>query len=193
VNSSPIAEPDGRQYGALGTYVDVTGRVERERRTRHEADTDELTGLANRRSLGRTLAAALTRAEARRAGVGLLMIDLDGFKAVNDRLGHAAGDSALREVAARLRGTVRERDLVARAGGDEFVVVLPDITPGDGATGDCAERISAAFATPFDLGGGPVEVRAAAGIACFPQDAADAEGLIAAADRARYARKTGDP
>ena len=91
-------------YGAVASYDDVTARVERDRRTRHEADTDPLTGLANRRALERTLEAALARAGARGRSVGVMMLDLDGFKAINDTYGHAAGDRALREVAARLRG-----------------------------------------------------------------------------------------
>jgi len=188
VNSSPLMEPDGRPYGALSTYVDVTARVEREKRIRAEAETDDLTGLANRRALQRMLRVALARARAHDLVVGVLMLDLDGFKAVNDRYGHATGDAALREVAERLRGSVRERDLVARAGGDEFVVVLPDL-PAGGAR-DAADRVEAAFATPLELGGAQARLRAAVGVASFPDDGADADVLLAAADRAMYARKS---
>jgi diguanylate cyclase (GGDEF)-like protein/PAS domain S-box-containing protein len=189
VNSSPLAGPDGRPYGALSTYVDVTDRVERERRMRAEADTDELTGLANRRALQRMLRAALARAAAHGLSVGVLMLDLDGFKAVNDRFGHAAGDATLRDVAARLRRCVRERDLVARAGGDEFVVVLPDLTHSDHAAHDAARRIEAAFAEPLELDGEQASLRAAVGVACHPGDGDDLDSLLAAADRAMYARK----
>ncbi len=188
VNSSPLTEPDGRPYGALSMYVDVTARVEREKRIRAEAETDDLTGLANRRALQRMLRVALARARAHDLVVGVLMLDLDGFKAVNDRYGHAAGDAALREVAERLRGSVRERDLVARAGGDEFVVVLPDLSAG-GAR-DAADRVEAAFAAPLDLGGVQARLRAAVGVASYPDDGADADVLLAAADRAMYARKS---
>jgi len=188
VNSSPLMEPDGRAYGALSTYVDVTGRVEHEKRIRAEADTDDLTGLANRRALQRMLRVALARARAHDLVVGVLMLDLDGFKAVNDRFGHATGDAALREVADRLRGSVRDRDMVARAGGDEFVVVLPDLS-ADGAH-DAAERVEAAFAAPLDLGGVEASLRAAVGVATYPDDGSDADVLLAAADRAMYARKS---
>ena len=189
VNASPLLEPDGRPYGALSTYVDVTDRVERERRIREAADTDDLTGLANRRALQRMLAAALVRAQARGGFVGVLMLDLDGFKAVNDSLGHAAGDVALREVAERLRRSVRERDLVARTGGDEFVIVLPDLSSRQGAAHEAADRVAAAFESPLRIGGAITPLRAAVGVACFPQDGDDAAVLMAFADRAMYARK----
>ena len=189
VNSSPLAEADGRPYGALSTYVDVTARVERERRFRAEAETDDLTGVANRRALARMLSAALARARAHGLAVGVLMLDLDGFKAVNDRYGHAAGDAALREVAARLRRSVRDRDMVARTGGDEFVVVLSDLAPTETAALDAAERIHAAFAEPLELDGAEASLRAAVGVACYPDDGDELDALLAAADRAMYARK----
>ena len=189
VDASPLTEADGRLYGALSTYTDVTGRVERERRILQEADTDELTGVANRRALQRMLGAALARARAHGLMVAVLVLDLDGFKELNDRLGHAAGDEALREMAARLRHAVRERDLVARAGGDEFVVVLPDLPLADGAAGEAAARVQAAFAEPLEMAGGRVRLAASVGMACFPVDAEDADGLLAAADRAMYTRK----
>jgi diguanylate cyclase (GGDEF)-like protein/PAS domain S-box-containing protein len=193
VASCPLQEPDGRPYGAVSTYADVTGRVERERRIRHEAETDELTGLANRRALRRTLTAALARADAHELVVGVLMLDLDSFKAVNDRHGHAVGDAALREVAARLRRSVRERDLVARTGGDEFVVVLADLSAGENAAHDAAERIRAAFTAPLELSDVTAALHAAVGVACFPADGGDFEELLGAADRDMYAHKGSDP
>jgi diguanylate cyclase (GGDEF)-like protein/PAS domain S-box-containing protein len=190
VSSCPLTEPDGSTYGAMSMYADVTGRVERERRIRHEADTDDLTGLANRRALQRMLAAALERARAHDVAVGVLMLDLDGFKGVNDRFGHAVGDAALREVAARLRRSVRERDMVSRTGGDEFVVVLADLSPEEHAAHDAAQRVEAAFAAPLVLDGERLHLHAAVGVACFPDDGRDLEQLLAAADRAMYARKS---
>jgi len=134
------------------------------------------------------------RAQARERCVAVLMLDLNGFKAVNDRHGHAAGDEALREVARRLRRCVRERDLVARLGGDEFVVVLTDLGPAHPALPDAAvdtvERVRAALAEPIAVDHGTdVELRAAIGVAGFPADAATVADLLSVADRAMYAAK----
>jgi diguanylate cyclase (GGDEF)-like protein/PAS domain S-box-containing protein len=187
-SASPLVGEDGGVRGAVASYDDVTARVERDRRTRHEADTDPLTGLANRRALERTLDAALVRAQARERCIAVLMLDLNGFKAVNDRHGHAAGDEALREVARRLRRCVRERDLVARLGGDEFVVVLTDL--GADAAVDTVERVRAALAEPIAVDHGTdVELRAAIGVAGFPADAATVADLLSVADRGMYAAK----
>ena len=117
------------------------------------------------------------------------MLDLDGFKAINDTHGHAAGDEALREVARRLRRCVRERDLVARLGGDEFVVVLTDLGARSRAVQDSMERIQAALAEPITFDGTQLGLGAAIGVATFPADAGDAADLLAHADRAMYAAK----
>src|SRR3954466_4562641 len=187
--ASPLLDEEGGLYGAVASYDDVTLRVEQDRRTRLEADTDPLTGLANRRALERTLDAALTRAGARARSVGLLLVDLDGFKAVNDTHGHAAGDEALREVARRLRRSVRERDLVARLGGDEFVVVLTDLGGRSGAVNDSMERIAEVLGEPIAFNGTSVTLGAAIGVATFPADGGSGADLLAHADRAMYAAK----
>jgi diguanylate cyclase (GGDEF)-like protein/PAS domain S-box-containing protein len=186
MHANPLVDEAGEVRGAVASYDDVTERVERDRRTRREADTDPLTGLANRRSLERTLQAAITRAQANARCVAVLMLDLDGFKAVNDRHGHAAGDEVLREVARRLRRSVRERDLVARLGGDEFVVVLTDL----GAVPDAVDRVECKLAEPFGLGDGvAAPLSAAVGVAVFPTDGRTVADLLAAADREMYAAK----
>ena len=189
IHANPLHHDDGQLYGAVASLDDVTARVEQDRRTRHEADTDPLTGLANRRALERTLDVALTRASARARAVALLMLDLDGFKAVNDTHGHAAGDEALREVARRLTRSVRERDLVARFGGDEFVVVLTDLGGRSGAVRDSMERITEALTEPIAFNGTSVTLGAAMGVATFPADGATAADLLAHADRGMYAAK----
>jgi diguanylate cyclase (GGDEF)-like protein/PAS domain S-box-containing protein len=189
VHANPLHHDDGVLYGAVASYDDVTQRVEQDRRTRYEADTDALTGLANRRALERTLEAALGRASARGRSVALLMLDLDGFKAINDTHGHAAGDEALREVARRLRRCVRERDMVARLGGDEFVVVLTDMGPRSRAVEDSIDRIQAALAEPIKFNGTQLGLGAAVGVATYPADAGDVPDLLAHADRGMYAAK----
>jgi diguanylate cyclase (GGDEF)-like protein/PAS domain S-box-containing protein len=188
-HANPLVDEEGELYGAVASYDDVTLRVEEDRRTRHEADTDPLTGLANRRALERTLSSALARASARGRVTAVLMLDLDGFKAINDSHGHAAGDAALREVARRLRRVVRERDLVARLGGDEFVVLLTDVGGSSGAAQEACERVDAALAQPIVLEHGEMTLGAAIGVATFPGDGADAASLLAFADRAMYAAK----
>ncbi len=188
-HANPLMDEEGELYGAVASYDDVTLRVEEDRRTRHEADTDPLTGLANRRALERTLAGALARAGARGRVAAVLMLDLNGFKAINDSHGHAAGDAALREVARRLRRCVRERDLVARLGGDEFVVLLTDVGGSSGAAQEACERVDAALSAPIVLEQGEMTLRAAIGVATFPGDGADAPTLLAHADRAMYAAK----
>ena len=118
------------------------------------------------------------------------MLDLDGFKAINDTHGHAAGDEALREVARRLRRCVRERDLVARLGGDEFVVVLTDLGGALAARcSDSIERIREALAEPIAFDGTQLGLGAAIGVATFPADGGDAADLLAHADRGMYVAK----
>ncbi len=190
MHANPLTDDDGEIYGAVATCEDVTARVERDRRTRQEAETDALTGLANRRALERTLEAGLGRARTRARTVGIIMLDLDGFKAINDTHGHATGDAALIEVARRLRGCVRERDQVARLGGDEFVVVLTDVGGFSGAVRDTVDRIRDALAEPFAVDGTPMDLRAAIGVASYPEDGGDSTALLAHADRRMYADKS---
>jgi diguanylate cyclase (GGDEF)-like protein len=173
-----------------------------EMRTLHEAlfeqaRHDALTGLPNRTALRTHLADVLDRAGTGHAGPAVLFIDLDGFKLVNDSLGHRAGDDLLVGVAARIRAAVRETDVVARLGGDEFVVVLDDLDGLDAATDaatdaaiDVAQRVAAALQMPFRLDGQDSVIGASIGIA-RAGDATTVEDLLRQADMAMYAAKAG--
>lgn len=148
-----------------------------------EALTDTLTGLGNRRALDRTMAAV--RAEGR--PFNLLHMDLDHFKAVNDSLGHAAGDHLLRELGGRLRTFVRDGDFIARVGGDEFVMILPDEMSADRLR-SLGERLIVAVSQPFSYHGKPCRVSLSIG-AAMSSDFPEAENMMASADAALYASK----
>jgi diguanylate cyclase len=154
---------------------------------RREARTDDLTGLANRRSFNESLARA-TAGRHGDAGFAVLLVDLDDFKDVNDTLGHHYGDELLRLVAPRLRQAVRSDDLVARIGGDEFAVLLPGADAERAA--QVAERLRAGFRRPFRLGPRGQSISASVGIALAPEDGADPIVLLQHADLAMYEAKT---
>jgi diguanylate cyclase (GGDEF)-like protein len=185
-----------RQLVAFHDNTALIGRLrEHEARLRHQAQFDGLTGLANRTHFHERVAAALTAGFDERVGaaltagrpVSVLLIDLDGFKSVNDTMGHAAGDALLVAVGDKLRATVRDEDLPARLGGDEFAVLLPASETQAELT---AERILLAFRTPVPIGGMAVPVNASIGVAAAtPSD--DVESLLHHADVAMYAAKGG--
>lgn len=158
---------------------------------RQMAVTDPLTGLATRRVFGPALDAACARAGRRGTWVGVMIIDVDHFKEVNDTYGHDAGDQVLREVARRLRSLIHRDDIVARLGGEEFAILAPDTDPADLA--DLAGRLRAAVhATPVTVVDANVEsirIAVSIGVAGFPTDATTGEGALQAADRALYAAK----
>jgi diguanylate cyclase (GGDEF)-like protein len=171
---------------------DITERKLREEQVTFMAYHDKLTGLPNRAMFEQHLELVLVRARHDGSAAGLLYLDVDRFKQVNDSLGHAAGDELLREVAARLRKAARSGDLVVRLGGDEFVLVLGDLPADDAAdiAATVAERVQSAFGPPFAIVG--VELRTTASIvALFPDDAADAKSLVTAADVGMYVSKRG--
>jgi diguanylate cyclase (GGDEF)-like protein len=148
----------------------------------HQATHDPVTGLRNRQSLTDELTAALAR-RAPGAAVGLLFIDLDQFKAVNDTLGHGAGDRILRATADRIRGALRADEIVARFGGDEFVVLLPEVASPDDAMAT-AERLSEAVRIPSQVGGDQVVVTATVGVVVADDPSTTAEAVLADADAA---------
>jgi diguanylate cyclase (GGDEF)-like protein len=159
-----------------------------EERLRHLSQHDVLTGLPNRFLLDDRLTMALKRAGRFDPVLGVLMVDLDRFKEVNDSLGHHAGDLVLCEVAARLLRSVRQSDTVSRIGGDEFLVLLPDLHLAANAE-SLAEKIVAAIAEPIDVEGTQVQISASVGICTSPEEGRDAEKLMQCADAAMYVAK----
>lgn len=176
----------GRRYVAL--FSDITERKREAEAVWHQANFDNLTGLPNRKLLEDRLKRAVAQAHRKHTTVALLFIDLDRFKPVNDRYGHAAGDELLRQVARRLEHCLRDEDTVARVGGDEFVAMLPDLRLAEAPT-RAAEKIVAVLSEPFRVGEHFVEISCCVGVALFPKHADSAETLIGRADAAMYAAK----
>ena len=194
--SSKIYGEDGEPVLVQGVMFDITKEKEAELRIQHMAYHDGLTQLPNRRMFEDHLDLALARARRDDLGVAVLFLDLDQFKLVNDSLGHAVGDELLVQVAERLRDATRDTDLIARQGGDEFLVLVGDIGRGehgsDAATRvaqGVADRIAEAFRRPFTVGGVEMISTPSIGISLFPDDARDAQELMRNADAAMYVHK----
>ncbi len=201
-----VRHEDGRPWLVQGLLHDVTERKEAEAEIEFLAYHDKLTGLANRALFEAMLEPAMARARRRNLGVAVLFMDLDRFKEVNDTLGHATGDELLRQVGDRLTASVRETDLVARQGGDEFLVMLADL---DLASDDIteveaeehamrlarrtADRIHEAIAAPFRVGDRDLDTSVSIGISVFPLDAVDERALLKNADSAMYESKESQP
>ena len=149
---------------------------------------DPLTGLANRRLLDERMSMALVHARRNKSAMAVIYLDLDGFKEINDTLGHGAGDALLKMVAERLVATVREEDTVARPGGDEFVIALWHITGSDHVA-KVASKVVDAVAKPYALDGNPVSITVSAGVGIYPIHGEDVETLMKSADQALYEAK----
>jgi len=181
-------DPDGKPVRMIGTVQDITERMQIQERLQYLAHHDALTELPNRVLFLDRLDQALARAERRRRIVGVMFLDLDRFKNINDTLGHDVGDRFLKVMATRLKGCVREGDTVARLGGDEFAVLLEEIAePGDAAA--VADKILSAFSQPFGLEGREFSITPSIGVSLYPNDGADATALLKNADAAMYRAK----
>lgn len=180
----------GRAFDHMADRLQTTvGQLEaREAQLAQQATHDDLTGLPNRALLHDRLKRALARGDRRQQRVGLLFLDLDNFKVINDSLGHAAGDRLLREVADRLRASLRAEDTVARLGGDEFTVLLDEVGDATEAL-DTAARLITALKRPIDLDGHEVVVTASAGVAIGQPGQSSPTALLRHADAAMYHAK----
>ncbi|NMG77291.1 diguanylate cyclase [Aromatoleum diolicum] len=174
----------------LVSFIDITERKQAEQRLRHMAQHDALTDLPNRVLFDEHVGVALAVARRDQTRFGLMFIDLDKFKEVNDSMGHRIGDLLLREVGQRLRHAVRESDIPARIGGDEFVVLLRNVHHADHAL-LVGEKIRAILSAPFTIESHTFSISASIGIALYPDHGADAIELARSADAAMYRAKEG--
>ncbi|MBN8874070.1 MAG: GGDEF domain-containing protein [Rhodospirillales bacterium] len=168
--------------------AEVSLRRRAEERARFLSEHDALTGLANRRQFEQVLHRVVRRAPAPGRAHALFMLDLNGFKKVNDRWGHAEGDAVLQAAAERLKQVMRSGDLLVRVGGDEFAIVAADIDGMQGASA-LARRIAESLADPIAVNGREHQIGTGVGIALVPQDGHDVEALLRRADLALYAAK----
>ena len=182
---------DSNSTGATRVLIvgrDVSERLAMDKRLEYLAHFDQLTGVANRTLLRERTEHALSRARRFKEQIGVMFIDLDDFKRVNDNFGHARGDQLLRIVSQRLKEVLRDSDTVARQGGDEFIILLGDVTSVAQAQ-LVGQRVLKQFEEPIDLGGSMVDVSASIGIALYPGDGNSVDELFARADAAMYQAK----
>jgi len=187
-SGQPVFDDDGSFKGYRGVGTNITVRKNAEEKLAQLAQYDAVTGLANRNLLQERVEHAIAQARRRGRGAGVLFVDLDRFKLVNDTHGHQVGDQLLAQVGRSLKKCVRQDDTVARLGGDEFAVVIADLArPDDAAI--VAQKILDSFAAPFELGGREAFITASIGVATFPTDGEGADTLLKCADVAMYRAK----
>jgi diguanylate cyclase (GGDEF)-like protein len=183
-----VADRNGRRYRMVGSQADITERKQVELRLQRAAFRDPLTGLDNRAQMKIGLEQALASSIRRPTGVGVLFLDLDNFKAVNDTLGHSAGDHVLCVIARRLTVEVREYDRIARFGGDEFMILIDDLEDVEQAQ-RIAHRVLKTICTPINLEDNEAILSASIGIATCMTGHTDPEYLLQSADVAMYQAK----
>jgi diguanylate cyclase (GGDEF)-like protein/PAS domain S-box-containing protein len=197
-----LRDTDGNPAYTHGVMLDITERREAEERLTYLAYHDSLTGMPNRAMFDELLELSLARARRADRGVAVLALDVDNFKLINDSLGHEVGDHLITQIAARLQEATRDTDLVARPGGDEFLMLLADleqtspVVDENGAAISAqavAHRVLESFEAPFEVDGTELYVTASIGISVFPLDAADATSLLRNADSAVYLAKANGP
>jgi diguanylate cyclase (GGDEF)-like protein/PAS domain S-box-containing protein len=183
-----VKDDNGNTTHYVGIFTDITRAKDNEQQLLRLAHFDQLTQLPNRTLFLDRLHHAMAMARRERKQIAVLFLDLDGFKAVNDSLGHAAGHELLRQVAQRLAETLRESDTVSRFGGDEFTIVLPDVTGNEGVE-ITAGKLIEAIARPYLINGHSAHITTSLGISLYPTMADSSEKLITQADMAMYHAK----
>ena len=184
----PVRSREGKHLGFVKILRDATAEKQSGEAASRLALEDSLTGLANRAEFRSRFVDMSASAQRHAQSLVLMLLDLDRFKEVNDRLGHAAGDVLLQQAAHRMRTVLRDTDFIARLGGDEFVVLLPDARSPQEA-GPVAEKLVASLSRPFHVVQREVQVGASIGLAAYPQDASELEQLVMKADLALYRAK----
>jgi len=167
---------------------EIADRKKAEEALKHMAHHDALTGLPNRRLFNERISLEISRSQRNNQKIGVMLFDLDHLKKVNDSFGHSVGDLLLQAVAQRLLGLLRKSDTVARMGGDEFLLILPEMKQTNDAI-LTAERILSALSTPFLLEGNQINITTSIGIVFFPDDGTEVDDLIKKADIAMYKAK----
>jgi diguanylate cyclase (GGDEF)-like protein/PAS domain S-box-containing protein len=188
VSSTPIRDREGRIIAGVAIFTDVTEHKRLEEEIRHLAHHDALTGLPNRLLFREIVELEIAQMLRNRKKLAVLFLDLDRFKEINDTLGHEVGDELLKQAAFRFRQSIRKSDTVARIGGDEFNIILPDIMlPPD--ISDIAQKIIDQFQQPFLIGGNHLNTTTSIGISVFPDDSEEIDTLLRYADIAMYHAK----
>ena len=190
ISGHPKFDGGGRFQGYRGSAKDITVEYERKIEDSRLAEYDSLTGLANRHRMNRKIEGTLAAFRAAKRSCALMMLDLDRFKAVNDTLGHQAGDELLKQVGQRLGRVIGDRGEIGRLGGDEFQVILPDLDDR-GKLGELAAKVIQMLSQPYALGDDRAVIGASVGIAIAPYDGIEKDDLIHASDLALYAAKNG--
>jgi diguanylate cyclase (GGDEF)-like protein/PAS domain S-box-containing protein len=187
-NEALVWDEDAQTHWMEGTIIDITARKTAEDRIEHQAYHDHLTDLPNRLLFNDRLSLAVAQSRRHRERLTVMFLDLDHFKLINDTMAHSAGDELLRSVSSRLQNVVRQEDTVARMGGDEFTLLLPDVRDEKDAA-KIAQGLLEALRAPFFIQGREVFVTGSIGVSMYPSDGTDADTLIKNADSAMYRAK----